>query len=549
MLTNTTSFTLVSSWKFILSFIVILLNVQGGIAQMSSDYKFIDISNAVNQGFLDEEAGDGHGGWTDFGSDACFRKITFGEQFFDDGVIPFNIIDPTKNNGKSVLVLSGPKREDNFPAASQRIYIKGKFSSLHFLHTTMYAKKDAGGLVKYKIHYKDNSEEIFTCYNKIEIADWWEPSELMPAAIRTYEESNRWMINTPWKNPYPDKRMEWIKMESTGNAIPILIAITAAKDPKIFEQITAVFNARISQYEQAYLNIASLQIRSQNDQQWNLEKGNEFCREAKAKGADIALFPEMYNLGYHGIDFYQANALEKWKTKAVSQESDFVKHFKELAKELEMAIVITYLEDIGDNQLPRNSASLIDRHGEIVFTYSKVHTCEFAHLENSTTPGEGFFVHELDTKAGLVKIGIMICYDREAPESARILMLNGAEIILTPNACDLEELRLAQFRVRAFENAVVTVMANYGSMNENKRFNGHSCIYNANGQELMMAGSEEGVYMGTVNLYDIRHYREETIWGNAFRRPHKYKMLVSPEVDSVFRRKDSFGNEFKSLER
>ena len=42
----------------------------------------------------------------------------------------------------------------------------------------------------------------------------------------------------------------------------------------------------------------------------------------------------------------------------------------------------------------------------------------------------------LDTAQDDVKIGAMICYDREFPESARILMLKGAEIILTPNACD-----------------------------------------------------------------------------------------------------------------
>jgi predicted amidohydrolase len=42
----------------------------------------------------------------------------------------------------------------------------------------------------------------------------------------------------------------------------------------------------------------------------------------------------------------------------------------------------------------------------------------------------------------------MICFDREFPESARILMLKGAELILTPNSCPLEENRIGQFRTR-----------------------------------------------------------------------------------------------------
>ncbi len=148
-----------------------------------------------------------------------------------------------------------------------------------------------------------------------------------------------------------------------------------------------------------------------------------------------------------------------------------------------------------------------------------------------------------------VKIGMMICYDREFPESARILMLKGAEIILTPNACILEELRLSQFQVRAMENAVATVMTNYSSEGKNKIFNGHSCIFNANASKVIVADNEEGIYYGTININDIRNYRKKTIWGDAFRRPHKYKKLESPDVNDVFRRKDSYDNEFKRLER
>ena len=55
----------------------------------------------------------------------------------------------------------------------------------------------------------------------------------------------------------------------------------------------------------------------------------------------------------------------------------------------------------------------------------------------------------------------MICYDREFPESARILMLKGAEIILVPNACPMEINRLSQLRGRAYENMVGIATVNY----------------------------------------------------------------------------------------
>ncbi len=531
--------------KIILFFILLFFTTTISAGDICT---FIDLRKFVNQGIIDEVAGDGKGGWTDFGKGACFRDILPGTRTFKDGIVPFEIIDPLKNDGKSVIVLRGPERE-GFPEKSKKIAVNANFESLFFLHTAMYASQDETELVKYVIHYEDNSEVVFACRNKMHLADWWDPSEFLSGAMRTYQESSKWLINTPWKNPTPAKKIEWIQMESTGNAIPVLLAITGASTSEPQSRLMVKINERIEMYENANLKIALLQIRSQSNQKWNIDKGTEFVKKAAAEGADIALFPEMYNIGYLGVDFDQPGAIEKWKGWAVNAEGSYVKHFQRLAKELNMAIALSYLEDIGEDKLPRNSVSLIDRNGNIVFTYAKVHTCDFANLENACTPGDGFFVKELDTKAGPVKIGMMICYDRESPESARILMLNGAEIILTPNACDLENMRLCQFRVRAFENAVATVMTNYGWAVENKRFNGHSCIFDADGTEIFMAPEEEGVYLGTLNIYDIRKYRETTIWGNAFRRPHKYKKLISPEVDPVFKRKDSFDNEFKRLER
>src|SRR4051794_34959426 len=76
------------------------------------------------------------------------------------------------------------------------------------------------------------------------------------------------------------------------------------------------------------------------------------------------------------------------------------------------------------------------------------------------TPGDGFRVADLDARAATVRVSLMICFDREFSESARVLMLGGAELILTPNACGLEADRLGRFRARAYENVVGVAMAN-----------------------------------------------------------------------------------------
>ena len=290
------------------------------------------------------------------------------------------------------------------------------------------------------------------------------------------------------------------------------------------------------------IKIALLQMPAcGTDQDANQAKGEAFCRRASEMGADIALFPEMWNIGYTFFDSAEPDAHAAWQAQAISQDGEFVRHFKALAKELEMAIALTYLERWPG--APRNSVSLIDRHGEIVMTYAKVHTCDFD-KEAALTPGDDFHVCTLDTDAGDVKIGAMICFDREFPESARILMLKGAEIIITPNACELEANRIGQFRARAWENMVGMAMANYAAPQEN----GHSVAFDAvafdeNGDAvdplIIEAGASEGVYVAEFDMNRIRAYREREALGNAFRKPRCYDQLISKEVNEPFIRESA----------
>ncbi|MFO7270701.1 MAG: carbon-nitrogen hydrolase family protein [Sphaerobacter thermophilus] len=305
------------------------------------------------------------------------------------------------------------------------------------------------------------------------------------------------------------------------------------------------------------LTVALLQmVASGTDQDANLRKGDAFCRRARAMGADIALFPEMWNIGYTpfpgcAVNYHQvgaetpeqARARAAWQAQAIGPDDAFVVHFRELARELDMAIALTYLERWPG--APRNTVSLIDRHGEIVLTYAKVHTCDFG-LEAALTPGDDFPVCTLDTAAGPVRVGAMICFDREFPESARLLMLNGAEIILTPNACPLEPNRIGQFRARAFENMVGVAMANYAAPQQN----GHSVAFDpiAFDEEersrdtlIVEAGEAQGIYLAPFDLDRLRAWRQREVWGNAFRRPHRYGPLVAPEVQDPFVRRDARG--------
>jgi N-carbamoylputrescine amidase len=301
------------------------------------------------------------------------------------------------------------------------------------------------------------------------------------------------------------------------------------------------------------IKIALLQMTScGNDQDANQAKGEAFCRRAGEMGADIALFPEMWNIGYTSYEANEQGARQKWQAQAIGRDSGFVTHFRGLARELKMAIALTYLEHWEGP--PRNSVSLIDRHGEMVMTYAKVHTCDFDLIESACTPGDDFYVCTLDTAKGDVKVGAMICFDREFPESARILMLRGAEIILTPNACDLEEARIGQFRARAFENMVGVAMANYADPQEN----GHSIAFspitfdedeNPRNPLIIEAGEREGVYLAEFDMERVRAWRERETWGNAFRKPHRYHLLTSLDVENPFIRTNVDGEPFERAKR
>lgn len=296
------------------------------------------------------------------------------------------------------------------------------------------------------------------------------------------------------------------------------------------------------------LKVALLQIYGYGmDQIQNLIKGDKYCRKAKDAGADIVVFPEMWNIAYsmpfegaldNPLDPLKEKERIFWKNQAIDYNSFFFKHFQNLEKDLEMAILITYLEKY--EPAPRNTATLIDGKGKILFSYSKVHTCDFS-LESLLTPGDEFKVSELETSKGSVKIGCMICYDREFPESARVLMLKGAEIILIPNACEMDDHRLSQLKTRAFENMVGVAMVNYPGENF-----GHSAAFSPicykNGYRnnlLIEAGEEEGIYMAIFDMDEIRKYRKYETWGDAYRKPKAYGDLIRSEVDEVFKRKDS----------
>ena len=256
---------------------------------------------------------------------------------------------------------------------------------------------------------------------------------------------------------------------------------------------------------------------------WNLNALLTAMKVAKKNGADLLLSPECFLTGYH---FPVTNQ------DGISPNSPLLQTLSQAAGQLQIGVVATGFSQ--GNAKPRNTAWVFNKQGRILMQYDKVHTCDFAD-ECCLEHGEEFRVCDFHG----VKLGVMICYDREYPESARVLMLKGAEIILVPNDCSSMRPRLQALSTRAYENMVGIVMANPPGKDK-----GNSCAYSPicwdeNGRcvenQLLLTGpEEEGIFYVDFYLDPLRHYRSQEMMGNTFRKVEAYKPLLDPTVEPPF---------------
>lgn len=248
-------------------------------------------------------------------------------------------------------------------------------------------------------------------------------------------------------------------------------------------------------------------------------------REAAEQRADILLLPECFMTGYD---------LPIENEEAIDENSASIKAICDAAMRYGIGIVATAFTK--GQEKPQNTAYVIGKNGRILMKYSKVHTCDFAD-ERCLESGERFLVCDFEG----VRIGVMICYDREYPESARILMLKGAEIILVPNDCGAMRPRICTLSTRAYENMVGIAMANPPGENR-----GNSCAFspicwdregNCIDNTILLADAESsGLFFAQFDLVRLREYRGREMMGNTFRKVKAYGELLNGQISEPFLR-------------
>ncbi|OQW92697.1 MAG: N-carbamoylputrescine amidase [Thiotrichaceae bacterium IS1] len=281
--------------------------------------------------------------------------------------------------------------------------------------------------------------------------------------------------------------------------------------------------------------VATLQMSCREEIKENLEKAEQLIKQAAIQGAQIILLPELFATPYFCKD-----QDEKFFSLAHSAlDNPILKRFSLLAAQLKVVLPISFFERA--NTVYYNSVMIIDADGRQLGIYRKTHIPDGPGYQEKFyfTPGNtGFKVWT--THYG--KIGVGICWDQWFPETARILTLQGAELILYPTAIGSEpEMPLLDscahwqrvMQGQAAANLIPIITANRIGKEIGKTceitFYGSSFISGPDGGIIKSAGrEEETIITAELDLQVIQSMR--TTWG-VFRdrRPSQYQMLLTSD--------------------
>lgn len=179
------------------------------------------------------------------------------------------------------------------------------------------------------------------------------------------------------------------------------------------------------------VTVAALQLACVDDPATMIDRAKQMVRQAAAQGANIILLPELFE----GLYFCQDELPEHLARAAPVDGHPMLTHFSKLAKDLGVVLPLSFYELAGQARF--NSVAIIDADGTRLGVYRKSHIPHGAGYQEKFyfAPGDSGF-RVWDTRFG--RIGVGICWDQWFPESARVMALQGAELLFYPTAIGSE---------------------------------------------------------------------------------------------------------------
>lgn len=252
----------------------------------------------------------------------------------------------------------------------------------------------------------------------------------------------------------------------------------------------------------------------------NVVKAIPMIRQAGLDGSDMIMFPEMFTTGYE-LSIVGPRITEL----AEPVNGPTITALREAAKQAGVYVVdpiALYHDDLPG--VPFNSAVLIDREGNVAGVYDKQHLWALERFYFRGGNGTPVFQTDFGT------IGIMICYDMGYPEVARMLALQGAQIVLCPSAwCEPDhDVWDINVPARALENTVFLCAVNRYGREQDLYMGGHSKVCDPRGRVVAELPDEgEGVLNVEIDLADVVSNRQTSPYLRD-RRPELYGKVLLP---------------------
>jgi N-carbamoylputrescine amidase len=276
------------------------------------------------------------------------------------------------------------------------------------------------------------------------------------------------------------------------------------------------------------MRVAAMQMAFSGDRGTDIEATAARVREAAAKGAEIVLPSELFEGHYFCTEQDEA----RFATAEPVDRHPAVQAMRALARELGIFIPTSFFERDGPHYY--NSLAFVGDDGEVQGLYRK------SHIPDGPGYMEKFYFRPGNTgfrvwKTRLGAVGIGICWDQWYPETARALMLQGAELLMFPTAIGAEphdpSLDTRRLWVRAMvghavSNVVPVVASNRVGDEGGQSFYGNSFITDERGDMIAELGTqEEGVIVAELDL--DRAARHRAAFGFfRDRRPELYRRLA-----------------------
>ena len=276
------------------------------------------------------------------------------------------------------------------------------------------------------------------------------------------------------------------------------------------------------------ITVAAMQLAFGEEISENIRNVTELVREAVDRGAQIVLPPELFEGPY----FCRVEDEGLFANAKPTEEHLAVRAMRQLAEELRIWIPTSFFE--ADGQHYYNSLAMIGPDGNIEGVYRKSHIPDGPGYEEKFyfRPGNtGFKVW----KGAGTTLGVGICWDQWYPETARAMMLMGAEVLFYPTAIgsephdpDLDTSRLWRRAMvgHAVSNVVPVVASNRIGNEGGQIFYGNSFICDERGDMLAEFGKDEsGVLVATLDIDQAKRHRAAFGFFRD-RRPELYGRLV-----------------------